>query len=73
MQKEQQVVETEILTTGKQTCGMYLNIGVKNSREHPMMIPVISPDKPVLASLSLFTADLEKDPKFCIQDTDYVI
>lgn len=46
---------------------MYLNTGVKNSREHPMMIPVISPDRPVLASLSLFTADLEKEPKFCIQ------
>jgi len=27
-----------------------------------MMIPVTRPDRPVLASLSLFTADLEKDP-----------
>ena len=44
------------------TCGIYLNTGVKNSREHPMMIPVIRPDRPVFASLSLITADLEKDP-----------
>ena len=46
---------------------MYLNTGVKNSREHPMMIPVMSPDRPVLASLSLFTADLEKDPNFAFR------
>lgn len=46
---------------------MYLKTGVKNSREHPMMIPVISPDRPVLASLSLLTADLENDPIFAFR------
>jgi hypothetical protein len=52
----------EITIAAKAHCGINLNIGVKNSREHPMMIPVTRPDRPVLASLSLFTADLEKDP-----------
>lgn len=32
------------------------------------MIPVIIPDKPVFAPLSLFTADLEKDPTANIQN-----
>lgn len=41
---------------------MFSNNGVKNKREQPMMMPVIIPDKPVLAPLSLFTADREKEP-----------
>lgn len=46
----------------KQTWGMYSNSGVKNKRAQPIMSPAIIPANPVFAPLSLFTADLEKDP-----------
>lgn len=41
---------------------MYSINGVKNRRAQPMIMPVIIPDKPVFAPLSLLTADLEKEP-----------
>lgn len=46
----------------EQTCGMYLNNGVKNKSAQVIMMPVTIPDIPDFAPLSWLTADLEKDP-----------
>jgi hypothetical protein len=43
---------------------MYSNNGVKNKREQPIIIPATTPDKPVFAPPSLFTADLENEPAY---------
>ena len=44
------------------TWGISVNNGVINKRALPMIMPIMIPDNPVFAPLSLFTADLEKEP-----------
>lgn len=41
---------------------MSVKSGVINKRAHVIIIPIIIPDNPVRAPLSLLTADLEKEP-----------